>query len=97
LVAFNSFATLEKKKKASDNVKARGSEVYRKGDLVKGMQADAGKHVTAGTSQGSGHVKILEGHDSVKVGADKIPIAVVSTPHQPACLLALHVDTASQT
>jgi DNA/RNA non-specific endonuclease len=83
LVAFDSFATLEKKNKASDNVKARGSEVYRKGDLVKGVQADAGKHVTAGTSQGSGHVKILEGHDSVKVGADKIPIA----RHDSKCLV----------
>ncbi len=83
LVAFDSYATLEKKKKAAPNVKAQGSEVYRKGDLIKGVKADAGKHITAGTSQGSGHVKILEGHDNVKVGPDKLPIA----RHDSQCLV----------
>jgi hypothetical protein len=83
VVAFDSYATLEKKKRASDNVKARGSEVYRKNDLIQGVKADAGKHITAGTSQGSGHVKILEGHDTVKVGSDKIPIA----RHDSKCLV----------
>ncbi len=83
LVAFDSYATLEKKKKAAHNVKAQGSEVYRKGDLIKGVKADAGKHITAGTSQGSGHVKILEGHDNVKVGPDKLPIA----RHDSQCLV----------
>jgi hypothetical protein len=75
LVAFDSYATLEKKKTAAPNVKACGTQVYCKGDLIQGVQADAGQHVSSGTSQGSGHVKILDGHDSVKVGPDKKPIA----------------------
>jgi DNA/RNA non-specific endonuclease len=57
--------------------------VYCKDDVIQGVQADAGQHITAGTSQGSGHVKILEGHDSVKVGPDKIPIA----RHDSKCLV----------
>ena len=57
--------------------------MYCQGDIIQGVQADAGQHITAGTSQGSGHVKILEGHDSVKVGPDKIPIA----RHDSKCLV----------
>lgn len=73
VVAFDSFATLDDKQKASPNVKARGTPVYRQGDLFKTVQADAGKHIESGTSLGSGHVKILDGHNNVKV--NNIPVA----------------------
>jgi uncharacterized Zn-binding protein involved in type VI secretion len=81
VVAFNSFATLDKRHTASSNVKARGTTVYRKGDLIKNIQADAGKHVVSGTSLGSGYVKILDGHDNVKVNG--IPVA----RHDSRCLI----------
>lgn len=73
IVAFDSFATLDNKQKASPNVKARSTPVYRKDDVFKTVQADAGKHIESGTSLGSGHVKILDGHDNVKV--NNIPVA----------------------
>lgn len=81
VVAFNSFATLDKKQTASSNVKARGTPVYREGDVIKSVQADAGKHIVSGTSLGSGHVKILDGHDNVKVNG--IPVA----RHDSRCLI----------
>lgn len=81
VVAFNSFATLDKKQTASSNVKARGTSVYRKGDVIKNVQADAGKHIVSGTSLGRGHVKILEGHENVKVNG--IPVA----RHDSRCLI----------
>lgn len=81
VVAFNSFATLDKKHTASSNVKARGTAVYRKGDIIRNVQADAGQHVVSGTSLGSGHVKILDGHDNVKVNG----IAVAR--HDSRCLI----------
>lgn len=81
VVAFNSFATLDKQHTASSNVKARGTAVYRKGDIIKSVQADAGKHIVSGTSLGSGHVKILDGHDNVKVNG----IAVAR--HDSRCLI----------
>jgi uncharacterized Zn-binding protein involved in type VI secretion len=81
VIAFNSFATLDKQHTASSNVKARGTAVYRKGDIIKNVQADAGKHVVSGTSLGSGHVKILDGHDNVKVNG--IPVA----RHDSRCLI----------
>lgn len=81
VIAFNSFATLDKQHIASSNVKARGTAVYRKGDVIKNVQADAGKHVVSGTSLGSGHVKILDGHDNVKVNG--IPVA----RHDSRCLI----------
>ncbi len=81
IIAFDSFATLDQHHKASPDVKARGTHVYRKGDMIKGVQADAGKHIESGTSQGSGHVKILDGHNNVKV--NNIPIA----KHDGNCLI----------
>ncbi|PIL42394.1 hypothetical protein CR105_24745 [Massilia eurypsychrophila] len=45
------------------------------------MQADAGKHVVSGTSLGSGHVKILDGHANVKVNG--VPVA----RHDSRCLI----------
>ncbi|MBZ2210091.1 PAAR-like domain-containing protein [Massilia soli] len=81
VVAFNSFATLDMQQTASPNVKARGTAVYRKGDMIKQVQGDAGKHIVSGTSLGSGHVKILDGHDNVKVNG--IPVA----RHDSRCLI----------
>lgn len=81
IVAFNSFATLDTKVTASPNVKARGTTVYRKGDVIKNVKGDAGKHIVSGTSLGSGHVKILDGHENVKVNG--IPVA----RHDSGCLI----------
>lgn len=81
VVAFNSFATLDQKHTASSNVKARGTAVYRQGDIIKNVQADAGKHIVSGTSLGSGHVKILDGHDNVKINGT--PVA----RHDSRCLI----------
>jgi hypothetical protein len=47
--------------------------VYRQGDIFKVVQGDAGAQLIAGTSQGSGCVKIIEGHSNVKVNG--IPVA----------------------
>jgi HNH/ENDO VII superfamily nuclease with conserved GHE residues len=81
IVAFDSCATLDKKHKASPNVIAQSTPVYRKDDMFKEVQGDAGKHIVAGTSQGGGHVKILDGHDSVKV--NNIPVA----RHDSKCMV----------
>jgi uncharacterized Zn-binding protein involved in type VI secretion len=81
IVAFNSFATLDNKQTASPNVKARGTSVYRKDDVIKGVQGDAGEHVVSATSLGRGYVKILDGHAHVKVNG--IPVA----RHDSRCLI----------
>ena len=82
IVAFDSCAAaLDKKHKASANVIARGTPVYRQGDMFKEVQGDAGQHIVAGTSQGSGYVKILDGHSSVKV--NNIPVA----RHDSLCMV----------
>src|SRR5450830_523674 len=75
MVAFNSHATLD------NNVKARGTAVYRIGDVIKVVQGDAGKHIVSGTSLGSGHVKILDGHDKIKVNGQAI------ARHDSRCLV----------
>ena len=71
-IAFDSSATLGCKTQHSPNVKARGTPVYRVGDMSSGTQANAGKHVVSGTSGGKGYVKFNSGHDSVKVNG--IPV-----------------------
>jgi uncharacterized Zn-binding protein involved in type VI secretion len=81
IVAFNSFATLDNKQTASPNVKARGTPVYRKGDVIKTVQGNAGEHIVSGTSLSRGHVKILDGHANVKVNG--IPVA----RHDSRCLI----------
>ncbi|ATQ75717.1 hypothetical protein CR152_15155 [Massilia violaceinigra] len=73
VVAFNSFAQLDYKHAASPDVKARGTPVYRIGDLFKNTQANAGAHIVSGTSLSTGYVQILEGHSNVKVNG--IPVA----------------------
>lgn len=79
VVAFNSFARLDHRHAASPDVKARGTPVYRVGDLFKNTQANAGAHVISGTSLGTGYLQILEGHSNVKINA--IPVA----RHDSAC------------
>lgn len=81
IVGFDSFATLDCQQQVSPNVKARSTPVYRQGDLFKVVQADAGQHIVSGTSQGSGFVKILDGHANVKVNG--VPVA----RHNSACLI----------
>ena len=81
VVAFDSFALLDKPVLASSDVKARGTKVYRQGDIFSQVLADAGAHVVAGTSLGAGHVKLLEGHSNVKVNG--LPLA----RHDSACLI----------
>ena len=79
VVAFSSFAQLDYKHAASPDVKARGTPVYRVGDLFKNTQANAGAHIVSGTSLSAGYVQILEGHSNVKVNG----IAVAR--HDSAC------------
>lgn len=67
VVAFNSFAQLDYKYAASPDVKARGTPVYRVGDLFRKTHANAGAHIVSGTSLSTGYVQILEGHSNVKV------------------------------
>jgi uncharacterized Zn-binding protein involved in type VI secretion len=79
VVAFNSFARLDYRHAASPDVKARGTPVYRVGDLFKTTQANAGAHIVSGTALASGYLQILEGHANVKINA--IPVA----RHDSAC------------
>jgi len=64
---FDSHALLDDPVLASPNVSGDGKRLYREGDLFKGVLADAGSHIVAGTSLSSGHVKLTEGQGNVKV------------------------------
>jgi uncharacterized Zn-binding protein involved in type VI secretion len=86
VIPFDSFAIIDKQVKASPDVKAQGVPVYRVGDLHKGVLADAGKHVKAGTSLGSGHVKFTEGQENVIVNG--LPVA----RHDNKCIINCNVD-----
>lgn len=79
VVAFNSFARLDRKHTASPDVKARGALVYRVGDLFMTTYANAGAHIVCGTSLCSAYVQVLGGHANVKVNA--LPAA----RHDSAC------------
>ncbi len=82
VVPFDSFAVIDHKTKASPDVKAQSVPVYRgRDDLHKGVQADAGSHIVAGTSQDGGYVKFIEGQSNVKVNG--IPVA----RHDNACII----------
>jgi hypothetical protein len=65
VIPFDSFAIINKRQKASPNVYAQDTPVYRVGDLHHGVLADAGSHVVAGTSMGGGYVKFLTGNDHI--------------------------------
>jgi predicted ribonuclease toxin of YeeF-YezG toxin-antitoxin module len=67
IVGFDSFAFLSTQQLISPNVKAQCVPVYRLGDLVQGVQGDAGSHIVSGTSLGSGYVKFTQGQSNVKV------------------------------
>ncbi|MDT4812823.1 hypothetical protein FQZ97_457890 [compost metagenome] len=67
IVGFDTTATLDQPVKASPDVEARGTPVYRQDDLFKEVQGDAGSHIVAGTSLGSGHVRLLDGHDGMLI------------------------------
>ncbi|WP_183106867.1 polymorphic toxin type 15 domain-containing protein [Mitsuaria sp. WAJ17] len=73
VVGFSSFSQLDNKVTHSPDVYGDGLQIYRVGDLFKNVQADAGSHIVAGTSQGSGHVLILSGHPTIKL--NKQPMA----------------------
>lgn len=81
VVGFDSFAFLSKKTLYSPNVNAQSVPVYRVGDMFQCISADAGAHIVAGTSLGSGFVKILDGQNNVKVNG--IPLA----RHDSLCLI----------
>ena len=73
-VGFDSSASLENNVRNSPDVKAQsiGRPVYKVGDQFKDIDGDAGAHVNSGTSQSTGHVKILTGQDNVKVNGQPV-------------------------
>ena len=79
VVGFDTFAELSVKSSASPNVKAQlgGKPVYRVGDFVSGVQANAGQGVRSTTSLSSGYVKFLNGQANVKVNG--IPVVMDGT------------------
>lgn len=81
IIGFSSFAALDQCVTHSPNVYADGERVYRVDDIFRTVQADAGRHIVAGTSRGSGHVRILAGQDDVKLNG--LPVA----RHGSACMV----------
>ena len=72
IVGFDSEATLGNPVNYSPNVITGGQRTYRVGDLCQGTEGNDGSGVGSGTSQGSGHVLFLTGHDNVK--ANGLPV-----------------------
>ena len=72
IVGFDSCATLGNPVNYSPNVITAGQRTYRVGDLCQGTEGNAGSGVGSGTSQGSGHVLFMTGHDNVK--ANGLPV-----------------------
>ena len=66
-VPFDSYRDLSNELKASPNVYARGTHVYRLTDWVRGTDANAGKGVVSQSSQQPGHVRLVGDNTSVKV------------------------------
>lgn len=66
-VPFDSYATLDNGLICSPDVIARGTEVYRQGDLYQGTQANAGAGIHSGVSQDAAQVRFLEGNSGVVV------------------------------
>lgn len=67
VVPFDSYADIGNQTRASPDVTAAGTPIYRVDDMHKGIEADAGEGIPSGTSQGGGYVKFLTGQDNVKV------------------------------
>ncbi|HEX8612626.1 MAG TPA: hypothetical protein VF800_15170 [Telluria sp.] len=74
IVAFNSYSLLPDETAGSHNVKAIGTRVLREGDLIKGVEADAGKNIASGTSLCDGYLAILEGHPNVKSNGARVAL-----------------------
>lgn len=66
-VPFDSYATLDNSLVCSPDVIARGTEVYRQGDLYQGTQSNAGAGIHSGVSQDAAQVRFLEGNSGVVV------------------------------
>lgn len=66
-VPFDSYRDLSNELKASPNVYARGTHVYRLTDWVRGTDGNAGKGVVSQTSQQPGHVRLVGDDTRVKV------------------------------
>ncbi len=81
VLPFDSFAIINAQQRSSPDVDARAAPVYREGDLHRGVLADAGSHVRAGTSLGSGHVKFVSGQDNVLVNGQPV------VRHDSQCLV----------
>lgn len=73
VVAFNSYSILPEMTAGAPNVKACGTRVLRKGDLIKGVEANAGQNIASGRSLDTGYLAILEGHRNVK--SNGLPVA----------------------
>ncbi|MBK8254732.1 MAG: DUF4150 domain-containing protein [Polyangiaceae bacterium] len=69
-VPFDISRTLDHAVVHSNNVRARGHWVLRIGDVVAGVDGDAGSGIISGTSQGAGDVIFKTGANSVR--ANKI-------------------------
>ncbi len=78
IIAFQSFSEFDHKVLASPDVVGVGTAVYRQGDIFKIVQSEAGAHVVAGGSLGSGFTKITGGHKNVT--ANNIPVACHNSP-----------------
>ncbi|MFJ5536656.1 hypothetical protein [Vreelandella titanicae] len=72
IVGFDSEATLGNPVNYSPNVITAGQRTYRVGDLCQGTEGNDGSGVGSGTSQGSGHVLFLTGHDNVKANGQPV-------------------------
>ncbi|UZH09852.1 MULTISPECIES: polymorphic toxin type 50 domain-containing protein [unclassified Halomonas] len=72
IVGFDSCATLGNPVNYSPNVITAGQRTYRVGDLCQGTEGNAGSGVGSGTSQGSGHVLFMTGHDNVKANGQPV-------------------------
>lgn len=88
VVPFDTHAVIDSPASASTDVRAQGVSVYRVGDHHRGVQGDAGAGLVSGTSQGSGHVRFLTGHRSVRVNG--LPVVT----HESLCLV--NCDAAGQ-
>ncbi|QNU64548.1 hypothetical protein [Vreelandella titanicae] len=72
IVGFDSSGPLGNPVNYSPNVITAGQRTYRVGDLCQGTESNAGSGVGSGTSQGSGHVLFLTGHDNVKANGQPV-------------------------
>ncbi|NAO98519.1 hypothetical protein FRY77_21210 [Halomonas sp. MG34] len=72
IVGFDSSGPLGNPVNYSPNVITAGQRTYWVGDLCQGTESNVGSGVGSGTSQGSGHVLFLTGHDNVKANGQPV-------------------------